>query len=89
MIKPPGKPRQRQPPPQNDETLPMTMKTHRMRTYWSAEEAQSVITFLAELRDLLWECYRDEIIEMHRKESSNNPTDTEIGGQPFDDEINF
>jgi len=65
------------------------MKTHRLSTYWTPDDAEAVITFLAEIRDLLWQCYRDEIIEMHRQESSNNPTDTEIEGQPFDDEINF
>jgi len=67
----------------------MTLKTHRLSTYWTPEDAQSVITFLAEIRDLLWECYRDEIMEMHRKELEDSATESAQNGQPFDDEIDF
>ncbi len=67
----------------------MTLKTHRLSTYWTPEDAQSVITFLAEIRDLLWECYRDEIMELHRQESVDKTTDTTFEGLPFDDEIDF
>ncbi len=35
----------------------------RMPTYWEAQEALSVITFLDELRDLLWASYGEEIME--------------------------
>ncbi len=45
----------------------MTMSVTSLRTYWDAGDAYTVITFLDELRDLLWEQYEDQIIEMHQE----------------------
>jgi len=39
----------------------MSMKITRLRTYWSADDAYLVISFLDELRDQLWESYGDDI----------------------------
>ena len=50
--------------------------------YLDANEADTLIQLLAELRDTLWSSYGDEIIAMRRE---NNPgTETDL-----DDDINF
>lgn len=42
----------------------MSMKITRLPTWWTAEEADSVITFLDDLRDSLLDQYGEEIIAM-------------------------
>ena len=66
----------------------MTMNTIRLRTYWNADDAHLVISFLDELRDLLWESYGDEIIAMHQslaEDAARNNGQTDL----FDDKIEF
>jgi hypothetical protein len=73
----------------------MMMKITQLRTYWDAGEAQMVIEFLDELRDVLWTAYGQEIIAMHAEEADNeNATTGEVhdGRQTdleFDDKIEF
>lgn len=67
----------------------MSMKVTKLYTYWDAGDAQLVISFLDDLRDLLWEVYGEEIIEMHQtladeKKQHDSPDDS-----PFDDQIEF
>ena len=67
----------------------MSMKITRLTTYWTAEEADSVLCLLDELRDRLWETYGDQIIELRRgamPESDATADQTEL---PFDDNIDF
>ena len=47
----------------------MTMKITRLTTHWQAEQADTVIRFLDEIRTLLCETYGDQISEMHRREA--------------------
>ena len=66
----------------------MTMKTLRLRTYWDADDAHLVISFLDELRDLLWDSYGDEIIATHQNladAAAQNDRQTDL----FDDKIEF
>ncbi len=65
----------------------MTMNTIRLRTYWDADDAHLVISFLDELRDLLWESYGDEIKAMHQNlaDAAQNDRQTDL----FDDKIEF
>ena len=66
----------------------MTMNTIRLRTYWNADDAHLVISFLDELRDLLWESYGDEIVAMHQnlaEDAAQNDRQTDL----FNDKIEF
>ena len=63
----------------------MTMKLSQIKTHWTADEAYLVISFLDELRDLVWESYADEIIaaEQARVDEARQ---TDL---MFDDDIEF
>ena len=63
----------------------MTMKLSQIKTHWTADEAYLVISFLDELRDLVWESYGDEIIaaEQARVDEARQ---TDL---VFDDDIEF
>lgn len=65
----------------------MTMKINRLTTYWSAEEADTVVAFLDELRDTLWECYAEQITEMRRNALTRTERDTRQAELLFDDDI--
>jgi len=67
----------------------MSMKTTRLYTHWSAEEAHSVIAFLEVLRDQLWEIYGDSVVEMLREASVNNAWREAQVEIEFDDDIEF
>ena len=73
----------------------MTMKSTQLRTYWDAAEAQLVIEFLDELKDVLWAVYGQEIIDMHVEDADNeNGTTGEMHDDrqtdlEFDDKIEF
>ena len=58
----------------------MTMRITRLTTYWNAEEADTVITFLDELKNLLWEVYGEQITDMRRSasEADTNDIDDDI-----------
>jgi hypothetical protein len=50
----------------------MTMKFTQLITRWDAGDAQLVISFLDELRDVLCTTYGEDIIKLHRQESESN-----------------
>lgn len=66
----------------------MSLKITRLRTHWSADEAHLVISFLDELRDMLWETYGDKIVAMYADMAKHDLEErqTEL---PFDDNIEF
>jgi hypothetical protein len=67
----------------------MSMKIMRLPAYWNAADAQLVISFIDDLRDLLVDTYGDEIIDMHQQLTEN---DTQDEGQielPFNDPLEF
>ena len=65
----------------------MPMKIMKLPAYWEAADAQLVIGFLDDLRDLLVDSYGDEIIEMHRQMAKNNNLDEGQTELPFDDPV--
>jgi len=46
-----------------------------LRTHWTADDAYCVIEFLDELRDVLWDSYGDQIIEMQQQAMAQPPPD--------------
>jgi hypothetical protein len=67
----------------------MPMKIMKLPAYWDAADAQLVIGFLDDLRDLLVDTYGDEIIEMHRRMAENNTVDDSQTELPFNDPVEF
>jgi hypothetical protein len=67
----------------------MTMNVTRLTTYWSIDEAATVIEFLDILRDALWETYGEQITEMHREAYDNRFQDINQCELGFDDDIPF
>lgn len=57
----------------------MSMKVTRVHTWWTAEQADDVLTLLDELRDQIWESYREEIIRMRLQELEQEERDTRQG----------
>ena len=65
----------------------MTMNVTRLRTYWTTDEAATAIDFLDNLRDVLWETYGEQIIQMHREVHDEQPRERNQGEFMFDDDI--
>jgi hypothetical protein len=43
------------------------MKTLRITTYWTAEQADCIYQLLGDLRSVLWDHYGDEIVQMYEE----------------------
>ncbi len=67
----------------------MSMKITPLPTFWSAEEAHTVIAFLEVLRDQLWESYGDAVVDMLRETSADNAAQEAQASFEFDDDIDF
>ena len=67
----------------------MMMKFTHLTHHWNAGEAYSVISFLDELRDVLWTTYGEEITEMLQNASQSCESGDEAGIPEFDDDIDF
>jgi hypothetical protein len=67
----------------------MTMNVTRLTTYWSIDEAATVIDFIDILRDALWETYGEQITRMHREAYDNRIQDLNQCELGFDDDIPF
>ena len=67
----------------------MSMKVIKLPVHWDAADAQLVISFIDELRDLLVDTYGDEIIEMHRRLVQDNTLDEGQTDLPFNDPVEF
>ena len=62
------------------------MKLAYLKSHWSPEEAYSMLMLLDELRDTIWNNYRDEIIELcHAQNTNERSPCTDI----VDDQIPF
>lgn len=46
------------------------MKLSYLKTHWTPEEAHTILTFLDDVRDVLWRTYRDEIVEYYQQQYS-------------------
>lgn len=49
----------------NFKTQSMKMKTLRLTTHWTADQADTAIELIDLLRDAIWETYGDQITAMH------------------------
>ncbi len=67
----------------------MSMKILKLTTYWDAADAQLIISFIDELRDLLVDTYGDEIVDMHRQLVHNDTLDESQTELPFNDPVEF
>jgi len=67
----------------------MTMNNTRLTTYWSSDDAATVIDFLDLLRDALWETYGDQITQMYREAYDDRFQDPNQCELEFDDDIPF
>ena len=67
----------------------MSMKILKLTVYWNAGDAQLVIGFLDDLRDLLVDTYGDEIIEMHQRLAGNKSLDDGQAELPFNNPVEF
>ena len=67
----------------------MTMNSTRLTTYWTIDDAATVIDFLDVLRDALWETYEDQITQMYREAYDNRFQDSNQCELVFDDDIPF
>jgi len=65
----------------------MSMKVIKLTVYWDAADAQLIISFIDELRDLLVDTYGDEIVEMHRQLVQDNTLDEDQTDLPFNDPV--
>jgi len=65
----------------------MTMNVTRLRTYWTTDEAATAIDFLDNLRDVLWETYGEQIIQMQREVHDEQFRELNQGEFMFDDDI--
>lgn len=65
------------------------MDTTRLTTYWTVDEAATIITFLDILRDALWETYGDQITKMLREDHDDRIRDTNQYEFEFNDDIPF
>lgn len=66
----------------------MSMTVIKITTHWEAEEAHSVIEFLDQLREVLWQHYGEEVTQMICEDSCH--VDHECQHDlPFDDPLDF
>ena len=50
----------------------MSMKLTQLRTYWDADDAYLIISFLDELKEVLWDTYGSEIIKQQQANQHQN-----------------
>jgi len=43
------------------------MKTLKITTHWTAEQAEDIYTLLDDLKYAIWQSYGDDIVTMHRE----------------------
>ncbi len=67
----------------------MTMKVTRLTTYWTVDEAATVIDGLDRLRDALWETYGNQITQLYREAYDDRFQDPNQCELEFDDDIPF
>ena len=67
----------------------MSMKIMKLPAYWDAADAQLVISFLDDLRDLLVDTYADEIIDMHQRMAERSALNEDQIELPFNDPLEF
>ena len=65
------------------------MKTLRITTHWTTEQAEDMFTLLDDLKSAIWQSYGEDIVTMHReiafeqKKERENGEDGQHQGCPF------
>ena len=67
----------------------MSWKVMRINTWWSAEEACTMLTFLDELRDQLWHTHGDQITAYRLAELEAQNRDQNQGRLDLEEPIDF
>ncbi|GBE10339.1 hypothetical protein BMS3Abin12_00903 [bacterium BMS3Abin12] len=67
----------------------MTMQVIHLTTYWTLDDAATVIDFLDVLREALWETYGESITRMHREMRDTRIQDINQCELKLDDDIPF
>ncbi|WP_404357097.1 hypothetical protein [Methylotuvimicrobium sp. KM1] len=63
------------------------MKILRITTHWTPEEADCVYQFLDDLKEAIWQCYGEDILDLYK----TIPDEQQAGPEEsdFNDEIPF
>ena len=64
------------------------MKTVKITTHWTAEQAADIYLLLDELKSLIWQSYGEDIVKMHR-EIAHEQLQKEEESDEFNDESIF
>lgn len=67
----------------------MSWKVMRVNTWWSAEEACTMLSFLDELRDQLWHTHGDQITAYRMAELDAQKTDQNQGSLDLEENTEF
>lgn len=67
----------------------MNWKVTRINTWWTAEEADTVLSFLDELRDQLWHVHAEQITAVRLAELEAQENNENQGQLELDDHIDF
>ncbi len=67
----------------------MSWKVMRVNTWWSAEEACTMLSFLDELRDQLWHTHGDQITAYRLAELDAQQNDQSQGRLDLEEHIDF
>ena len=62
------------------------MKTIRITTHWTTEQAEDMFTLLDDLKLAIWQSYGDDIVTMHREiafEQKQGGENSELKDEPF------
>ena len=63
------------------------MKVMKLTVHWDAADAQLIISFIDELRELLVDTYGEDIVDMHRRRAQDKPLDEDLTGLLFNDPV--
>ena len=63
------------------------MKTLKITTYWTPEQAEDMYLLLDELKSAIWQSYGEDIVAMHQEIASEAQKMEE--GDEFNDELPF
>ena len=67
----------------------MNWKVTRINTWWTADEACTVLSFLDELRDQLWHVHGEQITALRLAELEAQENDKNQGELELDNHIDF
>ncbi len=62
----------------------MNLKALDVAYYWSPREAAAILDYLDRLRDLVWETYSDDIIELRQNEGESGADSEEQSGEAYE-----